>query len=490
MNIDNIAIVGGGTSGLICALVLRKTYPHLKIDLIESEKIGIVGVGEGSTEHWNKFMFHCEINTSRLIKETDATFKYGINFVNWNGDEKNYIHSISNAFTIESPTNHKFILAYLIANGYDEKSIIHSYVEKSLHTKPYWSINQFHFNTFKLNKFLHDLCEERNIGVIKCEIENVTIDENGFIDSLESTDNRSFKYDFYVDSTGFNKLLLHKKLNAKWISYKKYLPLDSAIAFRTERTEEIPSWTLAQSMNSGWLWRIPTQDSYGNGYVFNEEFVSPDEAKKEVEQFYGHEIEVKKHIKFDAGHLDKFWIKNCATIGLSGSFVEPLEASSIGSSIQQSMMFSKLISTYAKDINYAERTYNKFSTELTENIIDFVALHYCVKRNDTEFWKYVQTLPKTDSLKEKLYLFSTCFPNSAHFENRELMFKETNWIYVMHGLGIISKEVAKKTLDLQPNHIKDSVQYNIRNLLEISTEHPYVSHREALQWLMDNVEAL
>jgi hypothetical protein len=154
------------------------------------------------------------------------------------------------------------------------------------------------------------------------------------------------------------------------------------------------------------------------------------------------------------------------------------------------MILSRLISTYSKDVNYAERTYNKLSTKLTENIIDFVALHYCVKRNDTKFWKYIQNLPKTDSLKEKLQLFSTCFPNSAHFENRELMFKETNWIYVMHGLGIISKDVAKKTFEIQPDHIKESIKYNLKNILEISNENPYVSHREALQWLVDNVEAL
>jgi tryptophan halogenase len=490
MQLDNIAIVGGGTSGLICALILRKTYPHLKIDLIESQKIGIVGVGEGSTEHWNNFMFQCEINTSKLIKETDATFKYGINFVNWNGDDKNYFHSISNAFTVESQTNHKFLLAYLIANGYDEKSIVHSYVENSLHTKPYWSINQFHFDTHKLNKFLHSICIERNINVINCEIEKVTLDEDGYIKNIISNDNRTFEYDFYVDSTGFHRLLLQKTLKSKWISYKKYLPLNNAIAFRTKRTEDIPSWTLAKAMNSGWLWRIPTQQSYGNGYVFNEEFITADEAKKEVEELYGHEIEIRKHIKFEAGHLNKFWIKNCASIGLSGGFVEPLEASAIGSSIQQSNLLSELISTYSRNTNYSEKTYNKLSTELMENIIDFVSLHYCVKRSDTNFWKYVKTLPKTNSLEEKLNLFKFSFPNSSHFKNRELMFKETNWIYIMHGLGIFPKEVAQKTMDMQPDHIKESIQYNLKNLLEISKENPYVSHREALQWLMDNMEAL
>jgi tryptophan halogenase len=490
MQLNNICIVGGGTSGLVCALILRKQYPNLKIDIVESKKIGIIGVGEGSTEHWNKFMLHCDINTSKLIKETDATFKYGINFVNWNGDNDNYIHSISNGFTLESQTGHKFLLAYLIANGYDHKTLVHSYVENSLHTKPYWSINQFHFNTFKLNKFLHSLCEERKIGIINAEIKKVVLDDDGYIDTIKSDDGREFNYDFYVDSTGFNRLLIQKVLRSKWISYQKYLPLNKAIAFRTERTENIPSWTLARAMNSGWLWRIPTQDSYGNGYVFNENFITSEDAKKEVEELYGHEIEIGKTIEFDAGHLDRFWIKNCASIGLSGSFVEPLEASSIGFSIQQSMLFSGLISTYVRGIGYSERTYNKISTEITENIIDFVALHYQTKRKDTEFWKYVQSMPKTDSLKEKLELFKVTFPNSSHFKNKSLMFKESNWIYVMHGLGILSKELAQKTVDIQPNHLKESIQYNLGYMLGISDENEYVPHREALQWLMDNVEAL
>ena len=49
--INNLAIVGGGTAGVVTALILKKTYPNLQIDLIESDQIGIVGVGEGSTEH-------------------------------------------------------------------------------------------------------------------------------------------------------------------------------------------------------------------------------------------------------------------------------------------------------------------------------------------------------------------------------------------------------------------------------------------------------
>lgn len=489
MLLNNIAIVGGGTSGLVTALILKKTYPNLKIDLIESDKIGIVGVGEGSTEHWASFMQHCNINTSRLIKETDATFKYGINFDNWNGDGEYYIQSVSSAFNVESQTNSKFVYSWLIANGAGPHDLIHPYVSKSLHRSPYWSINQFHFDTHKLNNYLHRLCEHRNINIVKAEISSVTLTESGEIDSLITTDQQTLTYDFYVDSTGFNRLLLHKTLGVEWQSYQKYLPMNSAIAFPTERTEDIPSWTLSKAMKAGWLWRIPTQERYGNGYVFDDRFINFEQAVQEVEELYGHSITVGKQIKFDAGKLAQCWSKNCAAIGLSSSFVEPLEASSIGCSIQQAFALTNLIASYVPGNTYAERTYNAECNELLENIIDFVALHYRVKRNDTPFWQSVQNLPLTSSLEEKLEIFKHKFPSKSDFDNRRLMFKEANWILIMHGLGILSKDVAQRDVDIQPAHIRDAVAYNIENIMGPPiVDSELVSHRAALQWLLDNPE--
>lgn len=490
MLLDNIAVVGGGTAGLVTALILRKTYPNLKIDLVESDKIGIVGVGEGTTEHWQSFMAHCDISISDLVKETDATFKYGINFDNWRGDSTKYIQTVSSAFNIESQTHSKFVYSWLIANGAGPDDLIHKYIEKNLHREPYWSINQFHFNTFKLNEFLHKLCEKRNISVVKAEIETVNLDDRGFIKSLVTADSRTLEYQFYVDSTGFHRLLAQKTLGAKWISYSKYLPVNSAIAFPTERTEDIPSWTLAKAMKCGWLWRIPTQNRYGNGYVFSDQFLDFDKAQEEVEELYGHPVEIGKKIKFDAGHLDRSWIKNCVAIGLSSSFVEPLEASAIGTAIQQAFIFATAVSSYVPGIEYAERTFNKETKEIVENILDFVALHYVTDRADTDFWRHVQTLPKTDSLAEKLEIFKHKFPGKGDFENRRVLFKESNWILVMHGLGLIPKHVAQRDVDIQPAHIRDSISYNLENIVGKAdlSDSKFVSHREALQWLIDNPE--
>lgn len=492
MQLDNLAIVGGGTAGLITALILKKSHPTLKIDIIESDKIGIVGVGEGSTEHWANFTGDCRISLSKLIEETDCTFKYGINFDNWLGDGTNYIHNVSGNMNVETQTHSKIMYVYPISQGFGPKSLIMPYIEKNLHIEPYWGINQFHFNTFKLNNFLHKICTERDITIIKAEVDQVILGENGDIDYLIDQVGNKLKYQFYIDSTGFHRLLLHKAIGVPWKSYSKYLPMNSAIAFPTGKMEDIPSWTLSKAMDSGWLWRIPTQERFGNGYVFQDSFMDFDKAQEEVEKLYGYNVEVAKKIKFDAGCLEKSWVKNCCAIGLSCSFVEPLEASSIGSSITQAYYLSTAISSYipGSTIDYAQRTFNRLSDELLENIVEFVQLHYMTPRNDTEFWKSLKSIPKFPSLEEKLEIWKYKFPSISEFPNRTVMFKEANYILILHGLGLISKEVATKDLLKQPEHVRESIGINYKNMLKDIQERmesrSSISHRQALQWLIDN----
>ena len=90
---DNIIIVGGGTSGLVSALILKCRFPKLNIEVIRSDKLGIIGVGEGSTEHWGEFCAFVGITVKDLLLYTGATFKYGIMFEDWN--KKPYFHNIT-----------------------------------------------------------------------------------------------------------------------------------------------------------------------------------------------------------------------------------------------------------------------------------------------------------------------------------------------------------------------------------------------------------
>lgn len=476
MKTKSTLIVGGGTSGLITGLILKTAFPDMAVDIIESSKLGIVGVGEGSTEHWDSFCRFCNISKKELIDETDATFKYGINFINWNGDGENFFHAVNGEYNQTAENKIHYMYLHLISNGANPNELLGSYIPKSMLRENNYGINQFHFDTFKLNQFLHKKCNQLGIKVFDEDVQSLSFDDQGFITKVNVESGNSYEYDLYVDSTGFAKFMLHKSMNIKWNSYQKYLPMNSAIAFPTGRTENIDAWTIARSMTTGWLWRIPTQERHGNGYVFNDNFIDFDGAKEEVEQLYGHEVQVGKKIKFDAGCLEKFWHKNCVAIGLSAGFVEPLEASSIGTSIQQAFLLVDKLPLYVQGSNIAEDHYNKNTTDIFNNILDFISLHYRVKRKDTEFWKSMNDVPMSPGLEKLMEIYKYKTPTDNDFDNNRVLFKAANWIMVMHGLGLIDPTVAAKDLLYHPELPRMTLHLRLPDFSDLK----FISHREAI----------
>ena len=482
--IKNLTILGGGTSGLISALILKAKFNSLNIDVIKSSEIGIIGVGEGSTEHWSSFMKICGISINELIKETDATFKTGIKFVNWNGDNDYYFHSLHSAFGHEAPTGFPFIYSHMIANGYDHHDIIPKNIHESTHTEYFeTSVNQFHFNTFKLNEYLLKLCRLKSINIIDAKIDDVIIDDTGHVSYLLDDSKKKYFSDFFIDCSGF-KRVISTKLGAKWIDCKKYLPMNAAIAFPTERLEAIPSNTISTAMSAGWMWRIPTQGRFGNGYVYNDDFLTEDQAISEAQSVFDQPIEIGKKIKFSAGYVDKFWIGNSVSVGLAGSFVEPLEASSIGTSIQQSISLANHLVFWEAGDTATAAQYNKEIESVCKNIIDFVQLHYFTKRKDSEFWKSCQDLTMTDFNKETLGIFKKSLPSHVFFTKPYLMFKDQNWLLVMHGLGMIDKEKIKSILNFQNDDITFAATDAIKNYKAWEENQSFVSHRQALEIIM------
>lgn len=446
----NIAIVGGGTAGLIAALVIKKTFPLYNITIIESDSIGIIGVGEGSTEHWKQFIDYCDINVYTLVRETHGALKKGIKFENWNGDGKSYFHSLAEPFYSEynsDPGQRNLFVKTLLMNNIKTEDILLETNLTSYHAG-ITSVNQYHFNTFKLNEFLHKTAESRGIILTKATISDVEIGPSG--DILSLTDDTGLKYnaDFFIDSTGFKRLLIGK-LGAKWRSYKKYLPMNHALAFPTEDVSDLKPYTLSRALSSGWNWRISTRSRYGNGYVFCDEFIDSTKAHDEIQSVYSEKVNVAKDIKFEAGCIDKSWINNCVAIGLSSSFVEPLEASSIGNTILQSLGLVRMLPGWDIDRKKTEAHYNKTFTDSFDNIVDFVQLHYVTNRKDTPFWRELPgMMQQTDFVKEHLQLFRKSMPIQSYFgESGYKMFNAPNWAQVMAGLGLIDVDYVKKILE-------------------------------------------
>ena len=473
--VQSIAVVGGGTAGFVAALILKSRYPQLKIDMIKSEKIGIVGVGEGSTEHWNEFMKYIGVNHRQIIQHCGATFKTGIMFQNWTSQD--YLHSTHADFE-KKTGQYNFIYARQIANELPQKSMTLSNIWKNKLDTEYLEsetapFNQYHFNTRMLNEFLHRVALSKNIDIYDDEIIDIKLNLDEEIESLQGNKNK-YTYDFYIDCTGFHKLLIGK-LGAKWNSYSKWLKMKSAIVFPTEPDEEYNLWTIARALKYGWMFRIPVQGRYGNGYIFDSDYINAEQAQAEVESVLGKTVDIGKHINFDPGALEDVWIKNCCAIGLSASFVEPLEASSIGSSIQQTFLLMHRLPNYD---NITIANYNKDTRDILENIRDFVLLHYITDKNDSQFWKDLKNIELPETLSNKLSRWKHNLPIEEDFSGytKYIMFRDNNFTQVLHGLGHFNTESIRREYAMQHPEIhklaeKQLEEIRIKESMSITLGH-------------------
>lgn len=473
-------IVGGGTTGLTTALILRQRFPNLKINLIKSEKIGILGVGEGATEHWNDFASYCNLSHIDIIKKCDATVKVAIMYENFT--EKKYVHNVTSVLSQQTRiAQYQAGYAYHIVNNNDQiemsdQNIIENKIFENHFNNKTSPSNQFHFNTFKLNEYLIQICKKRNINIITDDIKDVILNEKGFIKSIKGKDNE-YKADFFIDCTGFQRLLI-SKLGAKWQSYKKYLKMNEAIAFPTKDTDEYPIYTTIIAMNNGWMWRTPVWGRWGNGYVYDNNYMNAEQAKKEVESLLKHEIEIFKNVKFDPGCLDKTWIKNCLALGISASFVEPLEASTISVGISQAFLFIHLFENYnEKDIE----EYNIKTNHIMENIRDFVFIHYLTKKENTQFWKDIKNIEMPETLKNKMEKWKYRLPIEEDFkETNYYVFWPSNFINVMYGLDLFNKDNIKKEYLSYSKDIRTYVENCIKQEKE-EYKLPRINHKKYLQ---------
>ncbi len=479
-----IAVVGGGTAGFVSALILKKTYPSMQVDIIRSTKIGTIGVGEGSTEHWSVFMDYVGIETAELINDCDSSFKTGIMFEDWT--PKPYLQSVHSPFVADQ-LGVPIAYAKLIGENVNPRDLTGDYLwdnmtpfSKFMEERPNdTGVSQYHFNTKKLNDLLTRKAQEMGCNVIDDEIIDVNVSEWNNIQYIIGEKER-YEYDFYIDCTGFRRLLINA-VGANWQSYSKYLKMKEAIVFPTPEGDEIPIWTLAKAMDAGWMFRIPVQGRTGNGYIFDSDFITAEQAQTEVEKYLGHGIEVAKNIKFDPGAIDKPWIGNVCAIGLSASFVEPLEASSIGTSINQSFLLAQRI------INYNQETTDRYNIEVNaimDNIRDFIVLHYITERRDTPFWKAVSETPIPDSLDKNLRMWKHRMPTTDDMTShtKKVLFNEYNYAIVMHALGLFDNKSILEQYEMMPEGAKQHVESSIQHKLQFDKTKT-IPHKMMLQLL-------
>lgn len=360
-----VVIIGGGTAGWLTALVVNKFWKNTNVTLIESSKIGVLGAGEGGTSNFGKMLVLLDINQNDFFNRTKSTVKSGLHLYNWTGQNELSKHM----FFGDNP---------------NEK------------TKSY----AYHFDARLVAEYFKEIAIYRGITWVDGEVDNI-LHTNGNITKLNLKDGNTIDLDFVFDCSGFARLIIDGVHNEEWISYDKYLMMNKAITFFLPQnkiyTFNDKSYTEMVSMDSGWMFRIPLQHRWGSGYVFNTKYKTIEDTKLEVEKYLGHEITIQKTFDFNPGTHKQSWIGNSISIGLSYGFIEPLEATSLMSTIMQ---LKRLI-----DINFDDNhkdNYNKWCYQINEQNLNFIRYHYLCERDDTPFWKDCTSMPIPPKLEKIL----------------------------------------------------------------------------------------
>jgi tryptophan halogenase len=445
-----IVIVGGGTAGWMTAAALGRFLKDgfTQVTLVESEAIGTVGVGESTIPQINIFNRMLGLDENEFVKKTKATFKLGIDFVDWQRIGHSYHHPFGPyGVDMEGVSFHAYWLKAR-AMGLDDDLGAYSLQtigsRQSKFMRPNGQANSplgqiayaFQFDAGLYAKFLREYAEARGVVRQEGKIASVQQDgESGFVTSVTLESGQAIEGDLFIDCSGFRGLLIEQTLKAGYEDWSAWLLNDRAVAMPCTLGGSMAPVTRATARPHGWQWRIPLQHRLGNGYAYSSQFVSDDEALTDLlKNLDGEPLAEPNLLRFTAGRRKKSWDKNVVSIGLSAGFMEPLESQSIHL-IQVGI--SRLMAHFP-DRHFRQAEIDRYNRTMTfeyEKIRDFLILHFkATTRNDTPYWDYLREMPIPDYLADKIDLFKG---SGRVFRENEELFNDTSWFAVFIGQGIL-----------------------------------------------------
>lgn len=450
--IENIVIVGGGTAGWMTAAAFSKVLKnnYCSIQLIESDAIGTVSVGEATIPQISLFNNILGIDENDFIQKTQGTFKLGIEFTDWKQKGHSYIHPFGSHGTDMDAIqfHHYWLKMFQLGKAPDlqEFSLAAVAAKQGKFMRPQNMGNSplsqiayaFHFDATLYAKYLRDFAEALGVNRIEGKVTDVSIrHSDGFIDSVELENGQRIEGDLFIDCSGFRGLLIEQALHTGFEDWSEWLPCDRAVAMPCKAAEEVYPYTRSTAQKAGWTWRIPLQHRIGNGYVYPSKYVSDEQAVETLRnQMESEPLSEPNFLRWKTGVRKLGWNKNCVAIGLSAGFIEPLESTGLHL-IQASI--AKLMGLFPhKGFDQTDiDTYNNQMNQELAKIRDFIILHYkLTERDDSEFWRFCKNMDIPDYLQQKMDLYAS---NGRIYRQDLELFNETSWLAVMHGQGLKPK---------------------------------------------------
>jgi tryptophan halogenase len=453
--IKRVVIVGGGTAGWLSATMMSSVLgKSIEIVLVESEEIGIVGVGEATIPPLVTLFSELGLNEAELMAAVQGTYKLGIEFVDWSAKGSTYSHAFGKmghdiglapfyqAWLSEALAgdigSHAGSLWDFSLNHLASKGARFAHLDRIKDTPLTGLTYALHFDAGLLAGYLRKRCEAR--GVVRREGRVVDValrSQDGFIESLTLASGETVAGDLFIDCSGFRGLLIKDALEAGYEDWSSFLPCDRAIAVPCASAGPLLPYTRATARDAGWQWRIPLQHRIGNGHVFCSAFTSEDDATRTLmANLDGEPLADPRPLRFTTGRRRSSWVKNCLALGLAAGFMEPLESTSIH--LVQSGM-TRFLKVFPDKRFHPATTaaYNRETEHEYQLIRDFLVLHYkATQRDDTPFWRHCRAMAIPDSLAGKIEYFREY--GHLLIEQADL-FKEENWVQVLIGQGILPR---------------------------------------------------
>lgn len=446
--IRSICIVGGGTAGWMAAALISNILKgtNTKITVVESPDIGTIGVGEATVPSFMAFLASAKINPKEFIEATAGTFKLGIRFDDWYRKGNNFFHPFGKIG--RRIDGHDFYQVWLktLAQGSETRLMDHApaaimaeqhrfMVEAQLQNTPLENYGYaLHLDAVMAARYLRTSSQTNGVMRIESTVKSVELDQRDYIESISLVDGQKIIADFFIDCTGFKGLLIEETLHVGYDNWSNYLPCNRAVAVQTENTGEPVPFTVATARNAGWTWKIPLQHRTGNGYVFASDYCSDDEATQTLLNIVeGRLVNEPRIIPFVTGKRKKIWHNNCLALGLASGFLEPLESTAIHLIYRTLVHFIR---------NFPDRDFmplleQECNAQIDQDYVevrDFIILHYCTsQRDDTDFWRWCNTMPIPESLQKKIEHF--CQRGKLE-RNSENLFGVDSWHSILEGMHI------------------------------------------------------
>ncbi len=459
-NKRRILIVGGGTAGWLTAAYLARHLvlserSHLEVTVLESPDIGVIGVGEGTFPTIRTTLQFLGIDERRFIRETSATFKQGIRFVDWarapvGGDHHQFLHPFEAPFYTEGTSLVPYWLLqdeatrvpFAQAVTLQERVTAARRAPKRAHEPAYAGpLNYaYHFEAVKLARVLAERARELGVRHVEATLAGVARDEAGAIAHVDTVQHGRFQADLYIDCTGFRAGLIGEAPGAAFRSVRTQLFADRALTCKLPADvpdAPLESCTIATAHEAGWTWDIGLNGARGIGCVYSSDHMS-DERAAEILRGYvgpGHADLATRHIPFAAGWRAKQWVKNCVAVGLSAGFLEPLESTGLVLIEAAVGMIAEMF-PHGGPVEAPARRFNELMNARFDNIVNFLKLHYCVSRREEPFWRdNADPASIPERLAEFLEQWRYRPPGRFDFMLDTETFAFFNYQYILYGMG-------------------------------------------------------